>query len=200
MADWGSVDRMMEIKNITPQTLGEKAFKKKREYFASRAIGGYPFVGTPDRVAEELADLSRAGIRGIAFSMINYLDELPLFRDEVLPRAGAARACAPRIRAWVHVFLAISTPRPERPSDFAESAAIVLVMDRQVRSERRCAGTSTRASAAAPWRCSTSTSNETLHRILTEWADIIPAEFDTYPLVDVEAAKRLLASQVAAKS
>ena len=25
-------------------------------------------------------------MRGIAFSMVNYLDELPLFRDEVLPR------------------------------------------------------------------------------------------------------------------
>ena len=25
-------------------------------------------------------------MRGIAFSMINYLNELPLFRDEVLPR------------------------------------------------------------------------------------------------------------------
>jgi FMNH2-dependent dimethyl sulfone monooxygenase len=33
-----------------------------------------------------LADLSRSGVRGIAFLMINYLNELPLFRDEVLPR------------------------------------------------------------------------------------------------------------------
>jgi dimethylsulfone monooxygenase len=86
MADWGSVDRMMEIKNITPQTVGEKVYAEKRMYFASRAIGGYPIVGTPDRVAEELADLSRGGVRGIGFSMVNYLEELPLFRDEVLPR------------------------------------------------------------------------------------------------------------------
>jgi hypothetical protein len=42
-------------------------------------------------------------------------------------------------------------------------------------------------------------SNEALHHILNEWADIIPAHFDTYPLVDVEAAKRMLASQVTAK-
>ena len=28
MADWGSVDRMMEIKNMTPQTLGEKAMPR----------------------------------------------------------------------------------------------------------------------------------------------------------------------------
>ena len=33
-----------------------------------------------------MAALSRAGIRGIAFSFVNYLDELPYFRDEVLPR------------------------------------------------------------------------------------------------------------------
>jgi len=85
-ADWGSVDGMLAIKAITPQTVGAEEYKKKREYFASRAIGGYPFVGTPDRIAQEFADLSRGGMRGIAFSMVNYLDELPLFRDEVLPR------------------------------------------------------------------------------------------------------------------
>ena len=85
-ADWGAVDGMLSIKNITPQTVGEEEYKKKREYFAAKAIGGYPFVGTPDHVAEELANLSRAGVRGIAFSVVNYLDELPLFRDEVLPR------------------------------------------------------------------------------------------------------------------
>jgi alkanesulfonate monooxygenase SsuD/methylene tetrahydromethanopterin reductase-like flavin-dependent oxidoreductase (luciferase family) len=86
MADWESVDGMLRIKNITPETVGADEYKKKREYFASRAIGGYPFVGSPDHVAEELANLSRGNVRGIAFSMINWLEELPYFRDEVLPR------------------------------------------------------------------------------------------------------------------
>jgi alkanesulfonate monooxygenase SsuD/methylene tetrahydromethanopterin reductase-like flavin-dependent oxidoreductase (luciferase family) len=85
-ADWGTVDGMLSIKNITPATVGEEEYKKKREYFASRAIGGYPFVGTPDKVADELADLGRAGLRGIAVSFVNYLQELPYFCDEVLPR------------------------------------------------------------------------------------------------------------------
>jgi hypothetical protein len=39
-------------------------------------------------------------------------------------------------------------------------------------------------------------SNEVLHRILNEWADIIPARFDTYPLVDLTATKAALAAQV----
>ena len=86
MADWASVDGMLRIKNVTPESVGAEEYRKKREYFASRAIGGYPFVGSPDHIAEELAALSKGGIRGIAFSMINWLDELPLFRDEVLPR------------------------------------------------------------------------------------------------------------------
>jgi alkanesulfonate monooxygenase SsuD/methylene tetrahydromethanopterin reductase-like flavin-dependent oxidoreductase (luciferase family) len=86
MADWGSVERMLEIKNITPQTVGAEEYKKKREYFASHAIGGYPFVGTPDHIADELGNLHRGGVRGIGVSFINYLDEVPYFHDEVLPR------------------------------------------------------------------------------------------------------------------
>ena len=38
-------------------------------------------------------------------------------------------------------------------------------------------------------------SNETLHRLLNAWAEIIPATFDIYPLIDVQAAKRFLGRQ-----
>ena len=38
-----------------------------------------------------------------------------------------------------------------------------------------------------------------LHRILNEWADLIPAQFDVYPLVGLEATQAMLAAQVAAK-
>jgi alkanesulfonate monooxygenase SsuD/methylene tetrahydromethanopterin reductase-like flavin-dependent oxidoreductase (luciferase family) len=85
-ADWGAIDGMLANKSITPQTIPPEEYIKKREYFASHAIGGYPFVGTPDRVADELESISRAGVRGIALSFVNYLDELPYFCDEVLPR------------------------------------------------------------------------------------------------------------------
>jgi dimethylsulfone monooxygenase len=85
-ADWGAIDGMLANKSITPQTIPPEEYAKKRQYFASHAIGGYPFVGTPDRVADELDSISKAGIRGIALSFVNYLDELPYFCDEVLPR------------------------------------------------------------------------------------------------------------------
>ena len=78
---------MMEIKNLTPQTLGEKEYAEEARIFrlardrrlsVRRHAGSHRRASSPPRAA--------AGIRGIAFSMVNYLDELPFFRDEVLPR------------------------------------------------------------------------------------------------------------------
>jgi len=89
-ADWGAIDGMLANKSITPQTIPPEEYDKKRRYFAANAVGGYPFVGTPDRVAEELAIVSAAGVRGIGLSFVNYLAELPYFCDEVLPRLERA--------------------------------------------------------------------------------------------------------------
>jgi alkanesulfonate monooxygenase SsuD/methylene tetrahydromethanopterin reductase-like flavin-dependent oxidoreductase (luciferase family) len=85
-ADWGAVERMLTLRGITPENTAPDEYAAKRRYFAGNAIGGYPFVGTPDKVANELAGLGQAGLRGIALSLINYVDELPYFCDEVLPR------------------------------------------------------------------------------------------------------------------
>jgi dimethylsulfone monooxygenase len=89
-ADWGAIDGMLANKSITPQTIGAEEYDTKRRYFAANAVGGYPFVGTPDRVADELAAISQAGVRGIGLSFVNFLDEVPYFVDEVLPRLERA--------------------------------------------------------------------------------------------------------------
>jgi alkanesulfonate monooxygenase SsuD/methylene tetrahydromethanopterin reductase-like flavin-dependent oxidoreductase (luciferase family) len=87
---------MLANKNITPQTIPPEEYEQKRRYFAANAVGGYPFVGTPDRVAEELAVISEAGVRGIGVSFVNYLAEMPYFCDEVLPRLERVGARAKR--------------------------------------------------------------------------------------------------------
>ena len=43
-------------------------------------------VGSPDDVAGHLARLSAAGFDGIGFSFVNFANEFPYFRTEVLPR------------------------------------------------------------------------------------------------------------------
>jgi len=49
-----------------------------------------PLLGDPDMVAGELAQLAASGLTGIAVSFVNYLDELPYFCAEVLPRLARA--------------------------------------------------------------------------------------------------------------
>src|ERR1700758_3305120 len=39
-ADWGAIDGMLANKSITPQTIPPEEYAKKRQYFASNAIGG----------------------------------------------------------------------------------------------------------------------------------------------------------------
>ena len=85
-ADWGAIERMLELRNITKANTSPEEYATKRNFFAAISVGGFPYVGTPDKIAEELAVVSRAGIRGVAISFVNYLDDLPHVRDEVLPR------------------------------------------------------------------------------------------------------------------
>jgi alkanesulfonate monooxygenase SsuD/methylene tetrahydromethanopterin reductase-like flavin-dependent oxidoreductase (luciferase family) len=84
-ADIALLDRQLAKKNITPHALGEDEYLARRTELA-RGWAGLPIVGDPDYVADQLAQYSRAGLTGIAVSLLNFTDELPLFRDEVLPR------------------------------------------------------------------------------------------------------------------
>ena len=84
--DWGAIEQQMQLRGISRDTTPPEEYETKRQYFASNFIGGFPFVGTPDKIADQLADISRAGLRGIAVSFVNYLQDVPYFCEEVLPR------------------------------------------------------------------------------------------------------------------
>jgi alkanesulfonate monooxygenase SsuD/methylene tetrahydromethanopterin reductase-like flavin-dependent oxidoreductase (luciferase family) len=88
-ADWEAVDNILAMKNVTPQTQGADEFRRLREHQAN-GMGGLPLVGDPDTVANGLTQLAEAGLTGIAVSFVNYLDELPYFCAEVLPRLARA--------------------------------------------------------------------------------------------------------------
>jgi muconolactone delta-isomerase len=96
------------------------------------------------------------------------------------------------------LHLVVSTPRPERPSDLATTRQSFWPWIAKYQASGICRHVYARVGRGAVAVFDVE-SNEALHRILNEWADIIPAHFDTYPLVDVEAAKRMLAAQVATK-
>jgi alkanesulfonate monooxygenase SsuD/methylene tetrahydromethanopterin reductase-like flavin-dependent oxidoreductase (luciferase family) len=48
--------------------------------------GSYPFVGSPDDVAAEMAAMSATGLAGCTVAFVDYLREIPFFVQEVLPR------------------------------------------------------------------------------------------------------------------
>jgi alkanesulfonate monooxygenase SsuD/methylene tetrahydromethanopterin reductase-like flavin-dependent oxidoreductase (luciferase family) len=83
-ADWAAVENILAMRGITREAHPED-FEERRAYQAN-GMGGMPIVGDPEQVANELMRLSAAGARGIALSFVNYLDELPYFCAEVLPR------------------------------------------------------------------------------------------------------------------
>ncbi|MBO0738247.1 MAG: LLM class flavin-dependent oxidoreductase, partial [Alphaproteobacteria bacterium] len=84
-ADWAAVDNILAMKNITPLTHSPEEFQRIRNHQAN-GMGGLPIVGDPDLVARDLDRLAALGLRGIAVSFVNYLEELPYFCTEVLPR------------------------------------------------------------------------------------------------------------------
>jgi FMNH2-dependent dimethyl sulfone monooxygenase len=84
-ADWKAVDLILGLKNISPQTVPMQEFLTKRSQYA-QGMGGLPIVGDPDYVAGQLADLSKAGLTGVGISLVNYINELPYFCDEVIGR------------------------------------------------------------------------------------------------------------------
>jgi alkanesulfonate monooxygenase SsuD/methylene tetrahydromethanopterin reductase-like flavin-dependent oxidoreductase (luciferase family) len=90
LADHDAVDAHMASKKEFSQSHDAAAYDRYRQRFAGGA-GSYPLVGTPDRIAKEMMEISAHGYSGIALSFVNYTQELPFFCDRVLPLLQQAR-------------------------------------------------------------------------------------------------------------
>ena len=84
-ADWEAVDYLMQLQGMHAQSFTPEALASFRDRFAA-GHGGYPLVGTPDHIADELEKLSHTGLAGLTLSFVDYAKEFPYFRDEVIPR------------------------------------------------------------------------------------------------------------------
>lgn len=59
---------------------------EKPRRFPGMFAGMYPVIGTPDDVVETLQKIAALGVSGSTLVFLNYLQELPYFIQEVLPR------------------------------------------------------------------------------------------------------------------
>jgi dimethylsulfone monooxygenase len=80
--DWGAVDGLVS-------TWGAIKSPEEQDRIRKRAAFGMAntyIAGSPDDVANDLELIYRAGAAGYAAIFVNYLDELPYFCAEVIPR------------------------------------------------------------------------------------------------------------------
>jgi len=84
-ADWVAVDAQLQQQGI-PRDLDSPDYLRRRQNLIRRI----PAIGDPDAVARMFISLSEIGFDGIGITLLNYLDELPLIRQEVVPRLEAA--------------------------------------------------------------------------------------------------------------
>lgn len=89
-ADRAAVGQLIEMhRRTTHHEDNENAFRHMGEGPIERQVlarGNFCAIGDPDRVAGEMARLANAGFDGLALNFVNFLDELPYFVQEVLPR------------------------------------------------------------------------------------------------------------------
>ncbi len=83
-ADFQSVETLMktraEGRSLSP---GKAAYNKR---LLAGGIGTFGVVGSPDFVAAKFRKLSDCGLDGMAFGLVNYLDEVAFLVAELLPR------------------------------------------------------------------------------------------------------------------
>lgn len=89
------------------------------------------------------------------------------------------------------LFMVISTPRPDRPSVVTPSRQAYWEWLAPLQASGTCKGVWARTGRGAVALLDVP-DNETLHRLMNEWAEIIPATFDVYPVIDPGPARDYL--------
>ena len=96
-ADWEAVDNLVRLQFAHAQSFPHDLLALIRDRMAA-GHGGFPLVGTPEQVADGILSLHKAGFRGTTLSFVDYVEEFPYFRDNVLPilaERGIRRAHEP---------------------------------------------------------------------------------------------------------
>jgi alkanesulfonate monooxygenase SsuD/methylene tetrahydromethanopterin reductase-like flavin-dependent oxidoreductase (luciferase family) len=89
-ADWEALENLMRLlAGPANERTFSPAAMRQRIQNDRKVLGygeNYSIFGDPDRVAQELQRFHKAGFDGVAIDFVNYLDELPYFVQEVIPR------------------------------------------------------------------------------------------------------------------
>jgi FMNH2-dependent dimethyl sulfone monooxygenase len=84
MGDWDAAEHAAHVR-----TKGRPTPFRQLEGIKERMISGlgtYPVIGSYDEVAESFKRMSEAGLNGMALGLVNFIGDMPVLRDEILPR------------------------------------------------------------------------------------------------------------------
>lgn len=82
--DQGALDNLIRLQFAHAQSFPHDLLALIRDRMAL-GHGGFPLVGTAEQVAEGIIALKKAGFGGTTLSFLDYVEEFPYFRDNVLP-------------------------------------------------------------------------------------------------------------------
>jgi alkanesulfonate monooxygenase SsuD/methylene tetrahydromethanopterin reductase-like flavin-dependent oxidoreductase (luciferase family) len=86
MGDWEAAEAAIRRRLAGDgRSLPQERLHALMERFISGG-GTFPVIGTFDEVAATFKRLSDAGLDGMALASVNYVQEMPIIRDELLPR------------------------------------------------------------------------------------------------------------------
>jgi alkanesulfonate monooxygenase SsuD/methylene tetrahydromethanopterin reductase-like flavin-dependent oxidoreductase (luciferase family) len=80
--DWGAAENVIKIAGVESESF-EHAKTFQERFIAG--WGGYPLVGTPEQVVEEMGRLNEAGMDGMIMGLVDFNEELKYFGEKVMP-------------------------------------------------------------------------------------------------------------------
>jgi FMNH2-dependent dimethyl sulfone monooxygenase len=92
--DTVAVDAWLKAMAAEAKGMTLDAMQKIRQRYVAGA-GGFPLVGTPERIVERLSLLSDSGIDGVVLTWVDFADGLTRFNRDVLPLMERAGLRAP---------------------------------------------------------------------------------------------------------
>jgi FMNH2-dependent dimethyl sulfone monooxygenase len=81
--DWKGTRNIMEVIGAQSGSFDEQVSELEERFIAG--WGGYPLVGTPEQIADDLEDLTEIGLNGMILSFLDFLEGTEEFGRKVLP-------------------------------------------------------------------------------------------------------------------
>lgn len=82
MGDWSVAESVS--KGLGSESGSFEQIKAMQERFIT-GYGGYPLIGTPEQIVDQLVKISEAGVDGMLLGFLDYHEDLKFFGDKILP-------------------------------------------------------------------------------------------------------------------